>query len=377
MSAARAGAESAFLSVATPTTEARHPAIWLIAVAAVAGAGEFYSDRRTEQARRDYSGAQTSDNFHKWAWWEGTRNTFPAIYLPAITLGVGWWGYDRLLKRRLVEPEAKPLVPSPVPTAAPPTVLSVATPSPTPLPAAPIPIKPTVSPGWLHFEKGVSYYEAGNKMSALLEFTKTVDADPDHAEAHKWIDRINAEMSAPRPAPTAPPVENKALQQQQRVIEQHLKQGFDLYNKGQFKKAIERYKLVLDLVGQHTQAAKLLSDAQSKLDESVRTTVSDAQKARDKGDLAREIAAWKSVLTVDDENERAKKGLADAQGRVKGEVNRLYRRGLDLYGAGKIEEAVSTWQKVLDLDPDHERAKLALEKADRKLQEIKAAEVGK
>lgn len=49
------------------------------------------------------------------------------------------------------------------------------------------------------------------------------------------------------------------------------------------------------------------------------------------------------------------------------EIDRLYLRGMELYLADKFQEAIDTWKNLLKLNPDHENAKIYVERAKRKL----------
>ncbi|NIQ95631.1 MAG: hypothetical protein GWN87_16585, partial [Desulfuromonadales bacterium] len=46
-------------------------------------------------------------------------------------------------------------------------------------------------------------------------------------------------------------------------------------------------------------------------------------------------------------------------------------QGIELYTKGKYAEAVAVWEKVLVLAPHHDKAKMNIQKARRKLEKIK------
>ena len=59
-----------------------------------------------------------------------------------------------------------------------------------------------------------------------------------------------------------------------------------------------------------------------------------------------------------------------------GDENRLYLQGIELYTQGKYSEAIQTWKKVLQLDSDHNKARMNIEKAKRKQQSIREFQSG-
>ena len=394
------------------------PEWWLLGVAALGMGGELLSDSMTESARKAYSANPSEGKFQKALFWEGTRNTMALVWIPAATVGVSWWGWKRFghgggpvspvenapvartpekaapAERPIEKPVEKQIEkPAPVVKAAeksgakvvPATPVPTATFSSTPVPpaatpttavaAAPNPKTAARDEAKRHFDKGMKHYQSGNKLGANFEFTQAGDVDPTYPDVQKWIERINQELSSPRSA--APPSgEDQMGAKQQKVVDSHLRQASDFYSHGEYKKAIAEYHLVLELVNQNVEAAKRLQEAESKMKEALEQNMNAARQAREKGQLAAEIRAWQKALRVDDENAEAKRSLSDAQGRIPEEVNRLYRLGLDKYSEDKVQEAVDLWKKVLDLDANHERTKVVLDKAQRKLEEIKASKVG-
>jgi cytochrome c-type biogenesis protein CcmH/NrfG len=54
-----------------------------------------------------------------------------------------------------------------------------------------------------------------------------------------------------------------------------------------------------------------------------------------------------------------------------GDDERLYLLGIENYTKGKYEDAVALWNQVLVLNPRHEKARMNIEKARRKILQIK------
>jgi predicted nuclease with TOPRIM domain len=52
------------------------------------------------------------------------------------------------------------------------------------------------------------------------------------------------------------------------------------------------------------------------------------------------------------------------------EVDRLYMRGMQLYLADNFTEAITAWKDLLKVDPEHENAKIYIDRARRKLKGI-------
>ena len=54
----------------------------------------------------------------------------------------------------------------------------------------------------------------------------------------------------------------------------------------------------------------------------------------------------------------------------------LYLQGIELYTEGDYKQAIAIWYQVLDLDPDHRKARRNIEKAKRKLKQIQERQSG-
>jgi hypothetical protein len=80
---------------------------------------------------------------------------------------------------------------------------------------------------------------------------------------------------------------------------------------------------------------------------------------------------FNKVLEVDPENVKAKQLAESVKGRLiekrKGEIEGLYTAGLKAYYDGKLESAVSSWKKALEIDPDNNKIRTAAENAQKEL----------
>ncbi|HAD05441.1 MAG: hypothetical protein A2091_00655 [Desulfuromonadales bacterium GWD2_61_12] len=100
-----------------------------------------------------------------------------------------------------------------------------------------------------------------------------------------------------------------------------------------------------------------------------------------RGDLVRAEGAFAEALALDPFFAAAKTAMEQlAQQKqpaaLPGDDERLYLRGIEFYTRGKYEEAVSLWQQVLILNPNHEKARMNIEKARRKILQIKEYQHG-
>jgi len=91
---------------------------------------------------------------------------------------------------------------------------------------------------------------------------------------------------------------------------------------------------------------------------------------------------WQKALDLDPENKDLKINILkvkDKIGSIKEKISqekieykeKLYLKGINLYTEGKLEEAISLWKKVIEIDPDDIKALRGIEKAQIEIEELK------
>ena len=101
------------------------------------------------------------------------------------------------------------------------------------------------------------------------------------------------------------------------------------------------------------------------------TNPSDLRKGR----FSAAESGYRKVLELDPYHAEAIEALeridktrqSDVQ---EGDQQQLYLTGIQLYTKGQYNDAIDSWQKVLLLDPDHEKAQMNIKKSRRKLRMI-------
>jgi len=148
-----------------------------------------------------------------------------------------------------------------------------------------------------------------------------------------------------------------------------------------YQAALSDYRQVLDLDPANQDALTGLEKGRNMLKSSIDNLVSTGQQAMDKGDYKSAEDNFKKVLVLDPYNTQAQTSLQRLDqirlsGTQTGDEEQLYLRGIELYTKGKYAEAVDAWKKVLIISPRHDKARMNIEKAERKLQKIKEFQGG-
>lgn len=215
-----------------------------------------------------------------------------------------------------------------------------------------------------HFNAGKEYERYGQWIDAIVEYKAALSIIPDYPEAQNALAAAR-QQAAEAGQGNAPGVAPSASLQE--TIRKYYEQGLKAYKARDYSTAIRQLQLVLELTSQHRQATELLEKAQDALNQEIGTLRTQARKAKEKGDLASEVDAYRKMLSLDPENQKVKADLAAAEKKVPDQVDALYKQGVEYYASGNLRAALKSFQDVLALQPDHVKAKDAVANIKAKL----------
>ena len=155
--------------------------------------------------------------------------------------------------------------------------------------------------------------------------------------------------------------------------------GMRFYNRGELKKAIKEWEELLALDPAHEKAKRMIARARGEIEKILARKREEAERKRLAEERRKREAMEKKRREEKEREETAKKEEASKKGVYVPPVKReeeeevkdvasLYSQGLQAYALGDLDKAINLWEKVLQLDPGHSRAKRNLERV-RKEQE--------
>lgn len=181
-------------------------------------------------------------------------------------------------------------------------------------------------------------------------------------------------------APNRPDVRQRRLDMEADIalqVRQQLEAGRQQLAKEDYQSALASYRGVLDLEPANQEAIAGLKKGRSNLEGQLVTLVNSGSKAIDAGAYVPAETALQKALQLDPYHRQAKLELERLNtirnaGLSPEDAQRLYLEGIDLYTKGSYIDAVAAWEQVLILQPEHVKAQMNIEKARRKLAQIKA-----
>ena len=158
-------------------------------------------------------------------------------------------------------------------------------------------------------------------------------------------------------------------------IESLLNQGQDALRDEDDQAAAIAFRKILELSPGNQSALEGLQKSRDKLSQRLEKTVALGLAALAAGDLFEAEALLNQALGQDAYHKGAQQlrqrlEMVQQSGAKPGDEQQLYLQGVAFYTQGKYPDAIKAWETVLLLDPEHQKAKLNIEKTRRKLRQI-------
>jgi tetratricopeptide (TPR) repeat protein len=102
-----------------------------------------------------------------------------------------------------------------------------------------------------------------------------------------------------------------------------------------------------------------------------RKLLADYQQASRAGDLRRARLIMTRLQDLDGPNPEVVRESNRLKGLLEAAIKRHMDEGNRLYGRGKFDEAMTSWSRVLELDPENELARTSMERAGRVVEKLK------
>lgn len=158
-------------------------------------------------------------------------------------------------------------------------------------------------------------------------------------------------------------------------------QAKKLFEEKKYTEAIAKWEGVLELDFKNSEAIEGIEEAKRVLEEleekkrKIDKLNISAQQLYDGGKYREAIDTWKDVLSLDSENQTAKGGIKETEGKLKEKeqekINELSSQAQKLFEEKKYTEAIEKWREVLKLDSYNRKAIEGKKEAERILEELK------
>lgn len=161
-------------------------------------------------------------------------------------------------------------------------------------------------------------------------------------------------------------VARKALENQKREIEAQIAQAKQAMKSENYADAIQLWRTILEKEPANQIAQAQLKSAEKLVGEQrqreLESYIQQAQAAHRNSDFQQAIRLWKSALRLDSQNVIARNGLEIAEralGERQKQVEQLFLQAQQEESEGRLEDAIRTWGRILQIDPNNRDAEQA------------------
>ncbi|MDD5066012.1 MAG: tetratricopeptide repeat protein [bacterium] len=230
------------------------------------------------------------------------------------------------------------------------------------------------------------YLQTSQKINNYLETSKQLISEKKYAEA---IEKINIIQGYNKNDKNAEILKKQALLEGQKMASQWFNDALDYYKNRDIKKAYDRFSSVVQTTkpedSTHMEAQKMVEKLEKEIDTSVQQSYSSGLAYYEQGDYKKAIDEFNKIVNLKgsykDTNLLLTKARKIYEKKVAKEtelsqqkVQEFLFNGIKLYRDGKLKEAVSEWEKVLRVYPDHQKALKYISRAKYKLSQLEKLE---
>ncbi len=218
---------------------------------------------------------------------------------------------------------------------------------------------------------GRSLFESGLYGEAIAQWEKVRVIDPEYPDLDRLITNARSKMGVAGTgsdssmqmfdAPVEPAGEGGeafGFVSDQDRVKQLLEEGDQLYENGQYQKAIEALSEIFMLDVNHPEALQKIEAARAAANQQrlgIKDNLKKAQQVYEQGDVAAAHELFKQVVAIDPENSEAQKYLA-LIGRADEEpagLDDLIAKGTEAEGSGQFRQAAQYFSQALAVDSEN------------------------
>ena len=203
-------------------------------------------------------------------------------------------------------------------------------------------------------------FSKGRLSEAISGFSNVLKLDPDNKDADKGL--------------------KKAIKSRRDKVDSMLSKASSFYNARKYRETIDLCRKILTFDAEERQATILLEKAKVAINSATNPLVAEGKKMFDEGSLDEAVILFARAMKSDPGNAVAQRYLSKVEPShvnevIATEIKRSYLVGIDRYTSGQYEDALKSWNDVLELDPSHEKTLLNIGKAKKKLAAIKGEQL--
>ena len=223
-----------------------------------------------------------------------------------------------------------------------------------------------------HIEAAEQFRAEGSLEQALDELKVAREYDPTNEDIANRFESIQQDILDQLAASTRE--SEKAL-----LINQHFQLGLKYYSDNEYVLARSEWRNVLDIDPENEGARDYLARTDEKIEEQITQHIGRARELEQSGQFAGALSEWNLIRMLDPEHVVAAAAVERLGGRLEEmrrsyrsasrrlEIVDLYETALTAYSEGRYADAKTTLEELLRKDPGHEEALNLMRRVERRM----------
>lgn len=187
-----------------------------------------------------------------------------------------------------------------------------------------------------YYLRGLGYYNQKNLNRAREEFEKALMINPRHAEAQRFVERIDGE-----------------IEQNRDTIKKLLRDAYYYNNANQYVNAYNCYRRILDIDKTHEYAREKMDYLSNYIAAFIDNKFQKARRAYDRNEYQTAMALFSEILAIKPDHQPSKSLLQAARQKLDSLANQHYQRALNFTNQNEWDRALEECNLALSLAPKH------------------------
>lgn len=218
-----------------------------------------------------------------------------------------------------------------------------------------------------HLKQGKTYLDEKRYFDAYVEFQQVVSVDPFNKEANALMENTNEliekDLAQKQQEEIAKAVNKELEKENQTYMKLHFDKGTLFLQKNQFTDALVEFNLALERAPDSPVIKEAIATAERRLEQQVRVLVSKGRAQFQEGNYSDALQTLSEALVLAPEDPKLKDEIKTLANRIK--IQQYVEQALQLYDLGDYQQALSLFEEAFKMDPSNKRLKDYIERTKR------------
>lgn len=205
--------------------------------------------------------------------------------------------------------------------------------------------------------KGQDYLTEGRYFDAYSEFQQVVSVDPFNKRANVLMDSANTliqmEFAKREQEAISSAIDKQLAEENQKFVQEHFEKGNAYLQNKRFTDALVEFNMALERSPGNSLVLQAIQSTNRQMQGEVRRLITRGREEFSNGNYSEAIIILNEALVLSPEDARLKEEIRTLATRIK--IQQFVQRALQYYDLGQFEEALDQFEEALKLDPSNQR----------------------